>query len=175
MSLPVLIDGVNYIEIRSLMRPGMRISLMLLGLFPMIAPYELLVRVDWQEYLHPFFFLAAFISAGAIALCLLFLYAAIAGISSRLVFDKSTSTLTYSFGAPMVRWTSRVYPISAIDRVETGERDWSDGAPTYHLLVAINDGTVVESGSSWSRGEVESIRARIESFFAGEVATRPTF
>lgn len=146
------------------MRPGLRILLMLLGVFPLIAPYELLVRIDWQDYVHPFFLLAALVSAGAVAVSLFFFVAALAGISSQLVFDGTDSTFTYSFESPVVRRNSRVYPLSAVRTVEVREHTWTDGAPTYHLRVEIGDGVVIESGSSGSREEVEAIQARIERF-----------
>jgi hypothetical protein len=78
------------------------------------------VRIDWQSYFHPFFLLAAFISAGPVALSLFFIFAALAGINSQLVFDRKTSTLTYSFEAPLVRRTSRIYPLSAINASVSG-------------------------------------------------------
>ena len=149
------------------MRPGFRIVLLLLGVLPWLAPYELLVRVAWRDYLSPFFLLAAVISAGAIVVSLFLIFAAVAGISSQLVFDRSASTLTYSFQAPVVRRTSRVYPLSAIGSVDVQERTWSDGPPSYHLRVVLSDGAVIESGSSGSREEVEAIRARIERFTTG--------
>jgi len=152
------------------MHPGFRIVLMLLGVLPLIAPYGLLVRVDWQDYLNPFFLLTAFISAGAAVLSLFLVFAALAGLKSQLVFDRSASTLTYSFEAPVVRRTSRVYPLSAVGTVEVAERTWTDGAPTYHLRVVMNHGAVIESGSSLSRDEVEAIRTRIERFTRGDGA-----
>jgi hypothetical protein len=175
MSDPTLIASDERLEIRSPMRTGMRILLVVLALFPLIAPYELLVRIDWQYYLHPFFFLAAFISAGAVALSAFFAFAAIAGLSSEIVFDSSSSTLTHSFEAPVIRRTRRIYPLSAISEVETAERDWSDSSPTYHLQVILDDGTVIESGSSWSRDDVEAIRIRVERFMAGESGQSPAF
>jgi len=137
--------------------------------------------VDWVEQADrlwaaelgvssPFFLLAALISAGAAVLSLFLVFAALAGISSQLVFDRSASTVTYSFDAPVVRRTSRVYPLSAVGSGEVEERTWTEGAPTYHLRVAIDDGAVIESGSSSSRDEVEAIRARIERFTTGDRA-----
>ena len=170
MSPLVLLERFDRLEVRSPMRPGFRVVLLLLGVVPLVAPYELLVRAGWQDYLNPFFLLAAFISAGAAVLSLFLVFAALARISSQLVFDRSASTLTYSFEAPVVRRTSRVYPLSAVGSVEVEERTWTDGAPTYHLRVAMDDGAVIESGSSSSRDEVEAIRARIERFTAGDRA-----
>ena len=170
MSPLVVLERADRLEIRSPMRPGFRLVLAVLGVLPLIAPYELLVRVGWQDYLNPFFLLAACISAGAVVVSLFLVFAAVAGISSQLVFDRSASTLTYSFEAPVVKRTSRVYPLLAVGSVAVEERTWSDGAPTYHLRVAIDGGAVIESGSSSSRDEVEAIRARIERFTRGDGA-----
>lgn len=169
MSDPMLIEIDGRLEIESPMRLGMRVFLALLAIFPVIAPYELLVRVDWQHYINPFFFCAAFISAGAIAVSVFFVLAAFAGLSSRIIFDKSNSSLTHSFEAPVVRRTRRTYPLAALAKVETIERDWSDGSPTYHLEVVLDDGTVIESGSSWSRTEIDAIRIHVVRFLADGV------
>jgi hypothetical protein len=167
MSLLVVIEHCDRLEVRSPMGPGFRIVLMLLGVLPLLAPYELLVRIEWQDHLSPFFLLAALISAGAVVLSLFLVFAALAGLRSRLVFDRNASTLTYSYEAPVVKRTSRVYPLSAVGTVEVEQRTWTDGAPTYHLRVVMNDGAVIESGSSLSRDEVEAIRTRIERFTTG--------
>jgi hypothetical protein len=163
------------LEILSPMRPGMRLVLVVLAAFPLIAPYELLVRIDWQYYLHPFFLLAAFISAGAIALSAFFAYAAFAGLSSEIVIDRSSSTLTHSFGAPVVRRRQHIYPLSAISKVKTVERGWSDSSPTYHLQIVLDDGIIIESGSSWSREDVEAIRIGVERVMTGQSGPGPAF
>jgi hypothetical protein len=142
----------------------MRVLLAALGLFPLLAPYELLIRIDWEHFLNPFFFLAAFISAGATALSALLFFAGVAGLSSKIVFDRRTATFSYSSEAPVVRRTRQVQPLSDVRSIEVGVRDWSDSAPTYHLGVTVKDGTVFESGSSWSRDEIERIRGRVDQF-----------
>jgi hypothetical protein len=144
----------------------MRALLAALALFPLLAPYELIVEVEWESYLHWFFLLAAFISAGAIALSAFLLFAAVAGLSSRMVFDAGAGTFVYSSHAPVVRPAPRAYPLGAVASIEVCERAWSDGAPTYHLGVATDDGMVFESGSSWSRGDIESISVRVEQFLS---------
>jgi len=167
MPHPELYESDDRLEVRSPMRPGMRVLLAALALFPLLAPYELIVKVDWESYLHWFFLLAAFISAGAIALSAFFLFAAVAGLSSQMVFDTGAGTFVYSSHAPVVRPAPRAYPLAAVVSVEVRERAWSDGAPSYHLGVATADGMVFESGSSWSRGDIESIWARVERFLSG--------
>lgn len=166
MSHPELVERVDCLEIRSRMRGGMRILLAALGLFPLLAPYELLIKIDWSHFMNPFFFLAAFISAGATALSALLFFAAVAGLSSKIVFDKHTATFSYASEAPVVRRTRQVQPLSDVRSTEVGVLDWSDGAPTYHLSITVKDGTVFESGSSWSREEIEWTRDRVVQFLA---------
>ena len=166
MSHPELVERMDCLEIRSRMRGGMRILLAALGLFPLLAPYELLIKIEWEHFVNPFFFLAAFISAGATALSAFLFFAAVAGLSSKIVFDKHTATFSYSSEAPVVRRTRQVQPLSNVCSTEVGVRDWSDSAPTYHLSITMKDGTVFESGSSWSREKIEWIRGRIDQFLA---------
>jgi len=166
MSHPELVEHIDCLEIRSRMRGGMRVLLAALGLFPLMAPYELLIKIDWEHFISPFFFLAAFISAGAMALSAFLFFAAVAGLSSKIVFDKKAATFSYSSEAPVVRRTRQVQPLSDVCSTGVGVRDWSDSAPTYHLSITVKDGTVFESGSSWSREEIESIRVRIDRFLA---------
>lgn len=149
------------------MRAGMRILLAVLGLFPLLAPYELLLEVEWQHYLNPFFFIAVLISVGAIALSALLVFAAAAGLSSQLAFDKRTGTLRYHFEAPVIRRRKSEYLLSDINSIEVGMRDWSDSSPTYHLKVIVSDGTTFESGAAWDRSEIELIRGRVQQFLAG--------
>ncbi len=162
--MPELLEQVDRIEIRSPLRGGLRVVFALLALFPLLAPYELLVRIDWHSYLHPFFLFAALISAGALALSGLLLFAAVAGLSSRMVFDAARSSFTYSATAPLIRERVSVHPMSAIARVDVGTREWSDSAPSYYLRIVTTDGTVYETGSSWSRDEIEGIRGRVDAF-----------
>jgi len=168
MSLLEVSEGGDRLEVRSPMRPGLRIALVLLGAVPLLAPYELLLLVEWRSYLSPFFVLAALISAGAVVLSAVLVLGTLAGISSRLVFDRSASTVTYTYEAPVIRRTSRVYPLRGIARVEVEESPWSDGAPTYRLRVVMRGGAIVESGSSVSRDQVEAIRARVERLTTGD-------
>ena len=146
------------------MRKGARFELAILGLFPLLAPYELLLRIDWQSYLHPFFLLAAFVSTGAASLSAFLFFAAVAGLSSRMVFDGVRSTFTFSAQAPLVRRSKSLYPMSALERVDVATREWSDGAPTYHLRVVTSEGKIFETGSSWSREEVEMIKKGVDAF-----------
>lgn len=172
MPHPELVESEGRLEVRSPMRAGMRILLAALALFPLLAPYDLLIRPNWEYYLHPFFLLAAAVSAGAVALSAFLLFASIAGLSSNMVFEESGAKFTYSDRMAFARWTQRSYALGEIRSVEVGVREWSDGAPTYHLRVTTNDGASFESGSSWSRDEIEPIGARVTQFLAAVGTSR---
>lgn len=166
MAHPELIERGARLEIRSPMRVRTRVLFAVLGFFPLVAPYELLIRTNWEHYLNPFFVLSAFIAAGATVVSALLFYAAIAGLSSTMVFDKSAATFNYSSQSPIVRRSRLAYSLSAVRSVEVGLRDWSDGAPSYHLNVIMSDGTVFESGASWLRDDIEAIRGVVNTFLA---------
>jgi hypothetical protein len=159
-------------EITSPMPRGKRLLFGLLALFPLLAPYELMVRVQWTSYLNPFFFIAAFISAGAIALSLFLVFAAVAGLSSRMTMDAADSTFTYSHIAPVVRQHTQVFPLSSLESVQVRTHEWSDGAPSYSLMVKMTDGATFNSGSSWSRQDIEHHKAQAEAFLDRAQQTR---
>jgi hypothetical protein len=143
---------------------GRRVLFAGLSLVPLLAPYELMVRVRWTDVMHPFFWLAAVISLGAIVVTGFLLLAALAGLESRMVFDRKEGRFTYSESAPILRPRARDFPIGAIEQVESVTHEWSDGAPSYSFRVEMTGGVQFTSGSSWSREEIEDVRARVRSF-----------
>jgi hypothetical protein len=44
------------------------------------------------------------------------------------------------------------------------KKDWSDGGPSYALVIQMADGRTFKSGSSWSREEIEVIVRRVSTF-----------
>lgn len=148
------------------MAVGVRVVLVVMAAVPLLAPYELLVRVDWQDLASPLFVIAALVSAGAAAVSALFLVAAVAGTSSRIVVDRRSATISSSVQAPIVRRTSRVFALRDLVAIELGVQDWGDGDPTYHLRIAMADGTLLQTGSTPSRDEAEAVRAGLASLLA---------
>ena len=159
-----VIEGKEAIEIQSYMPTGKRVLFFLLALFPLLAPYELIIQPNWRSYVNVFFLFAAVISAGALAVSAFLVWAAIAGLNSKLRFDRADGTVTYSVGAPIVRWRTHKYPIEAIAHLGVEKHDWSDGAPSYSFLTQMADGSKFKSGSSWSREEIEDIIQRVSAF-----------
>jgi hypothetical protein len=154
------------LDIISPMGLGTRILFGLLSLIPLLAPYELIFSVNWTTYWHPYFLFAAIISAGALVVSGFLLFAAVAGINSRMIFDANHATFTYIQFAPIIRKQSRVFPLSLLDSVQVKTNDWSDGSPSYALVIKMADGTTFSSGSSWSREIIEKDKTRVEEFLA---------
>ena len=157
-------ESAERLDLFSPMPSWQRVFFALLSLLPLLAPYELMWRVQWNDYRHPAFLFAAIISAGAVALSAFLLFAAVAGLSSRMTLDAERATFTYSTGAPVVPHRTRVLPLSSVESVQIRTHEWSDGAPSYTLLVKMSDGATFESGSSGSREDVEHEKARVEMF-----------
>jgi hypothetical protein len=152
------------------MRVGMRVVILLLALIPWLAPYELLLKIEWTRFVHPFFAFALLVSLGAVAVSALFAFAALAGLSSRIVLDAESRSITVTEVAPVIPLRTRVRPLSSVRGVEVETHDWSDGAPSYSLEIEMADGESFASGSSWSRDDVERARVRVEAFLARYVA-----
>jgi hypothetical protein len=146
------------------MPPGRRILFLLMALFPCLAPYELILRIRWEDYLNPFFLFAAVISAGAMAVSAFFVWAAVAGLDSQMTFFRSRGLFTHSAGAPILPKRTREYPVDMIAALEVETHEWSDGAPSYSFEVMLRDGRKLHLGSSWSRTEAEGIRDRVAAF-----------
>jgi hypothetical protein len=159
-----VIESKDVLEIKSLMPAGLRILFLLLALFPLLAPYELIIRPGWNSYLNVFFLFAAVISIGALAVSAFLVWAAAAGLSTVLRFDREDGSLKYWAGAPIVRWRTEKYPIEAVEKLQVDKHDWSDGAPSYSLVTIMNDGRSFKTGSSWSKEEIEEINRRASSF-----------
>jgi hypothetical protein len=161
-----IIETNETIEIQDLMPTGRRVLFAVLALFPLIAPYELIIRINWQTYLHFFFLLALVISLGAMALSAFLVFAAVAGLSSKLKFDRVRRTISYASGAPIVPWRTEEYPLEALQELKNEKTDWSDSSPSFSLVAVLRDGKVLKSASSWEEREIEGIRERIAAFLA---------
>lgn len=158
------------IELVSPMPRGRRIMFALLALFPLIAPYELLVRPRWESWLHPAFFFVLIISLGAMAVSAFLLFAALAGLTQRMRFDASTGVFTYWRHAPILPEKSASWPFASIESVSAVVHTWSDGPDSYSVRVIIAEGPEFTTGSTESRIDVDRYVARVEGLLKTAVA-----
>jgi hypothetical protein len=166
--------GADRLDIISPMPRGKRLLFALLSLIPLLAPYELILRVQWSDYRHPLFLFAVIISAGAVALSAFLIYAAVAGLSTRMTLDPASSTFTYSEEAAVLSRRTQVFPLSLVESVHIRTHEWSDGAPSFSLMVKMADGASFVTGSSSSQQDVQHAKALLEGFLGwAQLAERP--
>jgi hypothetical protein len=156
-------DG-DVILIESRMRTGERVVLLMAAFFPLLAPYELIIRPAWHNYWSVYFAFAAVISVGATVVAVLLTFAAAAGLNTRMAFDRGQGTFSYASGAPFVQWRTTQYSIDRIAELKKTTSEWTEGAPTFSFAVRTTDGRSFQSGSSWSEREVDSIIDRVSLF-----------
>jgi hypothetical protein len=162
--MPTITETEDSLEIREVMTAGRRCFFFLLALFPLLAPYELLLRPGWSSYFNFMFILALLISLGALFLSGFFVFAAVAGLSTLFRFDAKAGTLTYIHVAPIVPYRRDLIPVGVIDRIDVETHDWSDGEPSYTVHVRLRDGRSYQSASFWEQeGAIQAVQ-KIESF-----------
>lgn len=137
---------------------------MLLSLIPLLAPYELIIVPDWDNYLNPYFLFVLIISIGSLAVSGFLVWAAIAGINSMMHFDKPRQMFIYQADAPVMPIRKVEVPIATIRAFEIETHDWSEGSPSYSFKVVMKDGHEYSCGSSWSKTEIEEIKEQVERF-----------
>jgi hypothetical protein len=158
------VESKDAVEIQSYMSTGRRSFFLLLALLPLLAPYELIYKPNWHNYLNGFFLFAAAISFGALAVSALLVWAAIAGLDSVLRFDRGAGTVTSTFGAPIVGWRTDQCPLKMVAIVRVDEHEWSDGAPSYSLMAQMTDGREFKTGSSWVKEDIEALVTSVSAF-----------
>jgi hypothetical protein len=161
-----VIETGDTLEVTSPMPVGRRVLFGLLAIFPLLAPYELLLKPGWESILNPFFGFAALISLGALCLSAFLVWAAIAGLESRARFDLPHRTLTTAYWAPVVPLTMRTYSLNDLCAVRIETIEWSEGSPSYSLQIETLDGRTLKFTSEDDQREVEAVRSRVARFLA---------
>ncbi len=159
-----VIESRHALAIRSRMPAGQRLLLLAMAAIPLLAPYELLLRPQWQDRFGWAFLFAAAISAGALLVSALLAWCGLAGLDHALEVDRSRGALVYRTGATVVRRRTVRYPLAALASLQVEAREWSEGAPSYVLSAILDDGRALRLGSSFSRQELDTIARRVDAF-----------
>ena len=151
----------NKIEITETMSRGIRVFLFIIGLFPWLAPYELLLKPGWTGFsLMTLVFVI--ISLGAIAVSFAFIGAAIFGMNQTATFDLATCTITHRYETAINALRTKRYSFRDIAKTEVREHDWDNGPNTYSLEIHFQDKHRIMCGNFASRKEVEEILIAIK-------------
>jgi hypothetical protein len=143
---------------------GTRIFIGLLGLVPLIAPYDLLVKARWNSYFNFPFLLVLIVSIGAVFIGAMFVFAAAFSMSIKITLDRRTQIFRHSSESPTIRNKTEEHPLSHIQRLEVRETNWSDGPPSYNLQFVMEGNKVYEVGPFNSLAEVDQTRQQVQRF-----------
>jgi hypothetical protein len=108
--------------------------------------------------------LSSAVSIGALALSAFPVWAGIAGLGTRMRFDKSRCTFSFEQEAPVRKMHTEEFLLDSIADLKLETRDGSDGAPSYSLQLVLRDGRILHLGSSRSKTEVAALRDRAAAF-----------
>lgn len=155
------------VDIRS-ETPGLqRVIMIALAFVPLLAPYELLLRPDWQgNYGNIVFVFAALISLGALSISASLVIGAVAGRSMHMRFDRSLGQMVFTSRSAMQRPQAVQVPLESIMQVSLKESTWSDGPPSYAFVVETANGGTYKTGSSLTKTQGDDLVRRVNALLS---------
>jgi hypothetical protein len=133
----------------------MRVFIFLFGLVPLMAPYELLIKIKWESYLNWPFAISLFIAVGATAVSLFLFFFALMSMDQTLRFDGDRRVLTYGFSTAILPFTAKDHPFRNITSLDVEVQDWSDGPTTYDIRLQLEGKRKITFGDFEKREEVD--------------------
>jgi hypothetical protein len=164
MSHPKVFESEECFTIQTRMGLGTRIFIGLLGLVPLIGPYDLLVKARWNSYFNFPFLLVLIVSIGSVFISAMFVYMGTFATSIKITLDRRTQVFRHASEAPTIRNKTEEHPLSHIQRLEVRETNWSDGPPNYNLQFVMEGDKVYEVGPFNSLAEVDQTRQQAQQF-----------
>ncbi len=140
-----------------------RIGFGIAALFPLLAPYNLLIRHSWSGTPTLAFLIAAVVSIGAIIVSVLLLLVAIFGINRRVEFDTTAKTIHVAESHLLQSRRDVYFPFYDIVQLELVCHDWSDGPSTYDLRLISQNGKSFAFGDFSSRVEAETTASTLRA------------
>lgn len=134
------------LELANRISPGMRVLIFLLGLVPLLAPYELLFKVRWQSIFNLIFLLALVIALGALVVSGFFMFFALAAYSRRMHFDRRIQKVVFGTSHVLKPYRERSFTFRDFSKVEIDVHDWSDGPISYSLQLHPVEGAPISIG-----------------------------
>lgn len=152
----------SQVEFSSHFSSAARVLVLIGGVLPLLAPYELLIRPSWGSNVSSIWWFALLISAGAVVVSLLAIYFALFGLNQRIRFDSDSRVVTYGFKAALLRYREKRYPFSAIETLHVKTHEWSDGPATYNLALKLKDTREIEFGRFTDQAEAERYSSTLD-------------
>jgi hypothetical protein len=145
----------NVIEFSNKVSPGVRVLIFLFGLVPLLAPYELLIKIKWESYFNLPFAISLFIALGATAVSLFLFFFALMSMNQRLRFDGDRRVLTYGYNTAILPFMAKDHPFRKITALAVEVNDWGDGPTTYDLRLQVEGERKITFGNFEKRDDAD--------------------
>lgn len=119
-----------------------------------MSPFSV-IRPSWPADFSPIWWFFLLISAGAVAITLLAIYASLFGLTRRIQFDSGRQVITHGFKAELFRHREKCHPFSAVETLQVKTHKWTDGPATYNLTLKLKGAREVEFGRFTDQAEAE--------------------
>jgi uncharacterized protein HemY len=149
------VDSGKLIEFSDRISPLVRVLIFVFGLIPLYAPYDLLLPFSRWNSFSIFLIGAVAISLGATVVSLLFMAAALFGISSTVRFDGASRIVTYSWETAVTGLRVHQHSFEDIERLAIETREWSEGPAMHRIVADLKAGRSFEFGKFNVRAEAE--------------------
>jgi hypothetical protein len=140
-----------------------RLGLCAASALPLLAPYELLIKPAWSNYLSWAWLFAATISLCALAVSTMLLLTATMGISRRVQFDTEAKMVRVTESSLILRPRVFTYSFLQVGEIEVLCNDWSDGPSTYELRLAPGAGKPFTFGYFIMRVDAEATLCKLNA------------
>jgi hypothetical protein len=140
-----------------------RISLAVMGLIPLYAAYDLLLRHSLPEGITPAHVVPLVISLGALLVSLLFIGAAFFGMDQRVVIEAATGAVIHTRRAAVLGSRTTRHPFAAIGGTDVAVHEWSEGPPTFNIKIDLLGGGSIEFGRFIVREDAERYLAEVRT------------
>lgn len=149
--------------------PAVRVIIFLSGLFPLLAPYELLSKPRWQGYSNLPFLISLIFSLVALGFSLFIIFIAVFALNQRVLVDTTRRVLILHQSHLFHTFPERRYSLAALPNPSVDESVWSEGPNSYNLVIQPLGDKKITFGSFATRAEAEGYLALLS-----DMMDRPT-
>lgn len=150
--------------------PVFRLIIFLVGFFPLLAPYELLIKIHWTDYFNLSFLISLLFSILATAFSLFIMFIAFFAQNQYVCLDADRATLTYGWSDAVRAYRATDYRFDELSAPELVTHPWSDGPTSYNILVKTRTGLKISFGDFESRRAAQEYQAAVT-----EIVSPPDF
>ena len=145
----------NEIEFTSHLSLAARAVIMIMGLFCLLAPYELLIKPSWSGKITWVMAFFLFISIGAIALSIFLICSALFGMNQSIQINSTNRTITHGYKPGILRFRQNQYLFREIEIVQLKVHESVDASTRYNIGLKAIGHREIEFGRFATQEEAE--------------------